>query len=117
MTKMVTATDLKIYRLTLSSSRKLQYDPARDFAFGEAFEHIIDGRQRLQFDISGYLAAGGEIQRFGHIFAVADERAADGDAVGDNIEKRKRKFAGRQANQHAGAVLARHLDTLFECRQ
>ena len=46
------------------------------------------------FDIGLDLAFGGKCQRLGHILAITDEGAADGDAVGHDVKKRNGKSPG-----------------------
>ena len=49
-------------------------------------EDAVDGAKRLQLDIGLDLALCGESQSLCHVFAVANKRAADGDAIGHNIK-------------------------------
>src|ERR1700676_4202993 len=81
----------------------------------KALENGVNRRQRLQLDIGLDLAIGSEGERFGHILARADERAADGYAVRHHIEERNWEFTRRQPDQDASAKLPGHAHALLEC--
>ena len=68
------------------ASDKVEDHATRDLSVLESVEDLIDRRQRLQLDVGLDLAFGGEGQGLGHILAIADERAANGDAVRDHIK-------------------------------
>ena len=71
----------------LSTLRELEHHARRHIAMREAVEHIVDRRERLQLDIGFDLAVSGEGKRFGHVAAIADEGAANRDAVRHDIEQ------------------------------
>jgi hypothetical protein len=97
-----------------SAGLEVQNYARRHIAVLEAFEDIVDCGERLEFNVCFNLAIDCEGKGFGHVFAIADEGAANSDAVGDDIKEWDGELARRQTYKDAGAAFARHADTLFE---
>ena len=84
---------------------KIEHHAARHLTALKPLEDRVDLRQRLQLDIGLDLSLSGEGQSLRHVLAVPDKGAADGDAVGHDVEQGNRKVAWRQPDQHTGAAL------------
>jgi len=99
------------------AAHKINDHARRHIAVFKPVNYLIDGRERLQFDVSLHLAVRRKSERFRHILSITDKRSPDGDTIRHHIEKRGGKFSRWQTDEHTRPVFAGHFHTLFKCAE